>query len=79
MALKQYKKALDLIAKTTKYPALIGATMKVGEKKQKMKNRMKDTSIDEDALEVKCDSLSTTDHINGRLSGCNRRRGQRET
>jgi tetratricopeptide (TPR) repeat protein len=65
MALKQYKKALDLIAKTTKYPALIGATAKVGEKKQEDEKKpgMKDTSIDEDALEVKCDSLSTTDAI----------------
>ncbi|HCS73859.1 MAG TPA: hypothetical protein DIW17_08290, partial [Clostridiales bacterium] len=65
MALKQYEKALDLIAKTTKYPALIGATAKVGEKKQEDEKKpgMKDTSIDEDALQVKCDSLSTIDAI----------------
>jgi len=65
MALKQYKKALDLIAKTIKYPALIGATAKVGEKKEEDEKKpgIKDTSIDEDALEVKCDSLNTIDAI----------------
>mgnify|MGYP000860859794 FL=1 len=65
MVLKEYKKALDLLAETAKYPAFISASRKVGEKSEEdiKKPGVSESSADEQRLKQTCDSLNTIDSI----------------
>ncbi|MDD4296126.1 MAG: tetratricopeptide repeat protein [Ruminiclostridium sp.] len=65
MVLKEYKKALELLAETTKYPAFISASRKVSEKTEEdiKKPGINESSADEERLKQTCDSLNTIDSI----------------
>ena len=65
MAMKQYKMALDLIAKTTKYPAQLGSTVKTCNKKKEDEKKpgISDNAADEATLQKKMNSLNTIDSI----------------
>lgn len=65
MALKQHKKALELIEKNAKFPAIMGSVAKVTkeDKENEKKPWMKDQSMNEEAVQVKLDSLKTIDAV----------------
>lgn len=65
MAMKQYKMALDLIAKTEKYPAILGSTVKAIKKREEDQKKpgVSESAADEQALQEKMDSLDTVDTI----------------
>ena len=65
MAMKQYKMAMDLIARTAKYPAMLGSTVKVCKKREEDQKKpgVSENASDEQALQKKLDSLNTIDSI----------------
>lgn len=65
MALKEHKKALDLIAETAKFPAFFSAYRKVSEKNKEDEKKpgVSESNTDEFKLKQACDSLNTIDAI----------------
>ncbi len=65
MALKQYQKALDLLADTTHFAAFAGAAKKASEKREEdnKKPQVQTPTLEEEVLEIKMDSFNTIDAV----------------
>ncbi|NLG89239.1 MAG: tetratricopeptide repeat protein [Clostridiaceae bacterium] len=65
MAMKQHEKALELIEKKAKFFAITRAVVKVTKEKEENEKKpgMKDQSMNEEAVQVKLDSLETIDAV----------------
>ncbi len=65
MAMKQYQKALDLLADSMNYPAFASGAKKTAEKSQadSEKPHVNTPSIEEEVLELKLDSFNTIDSV----------------